>query len=128
MCDWRNDQSAVVFKPNEPTIEQMVDARRQQQSVLTVQSLLVGRIAPRLAMARNQMNGIPVIRHLDSIFPTLSLNRPCPFLARMMANRSVSEIKGSVATPCSIFRSQDSRSSVETGFTFAADMARDAAS
>jgi hypothetical protein len=36
----------------------MVDARRQQQSVLTVQPLLVGRITPQLGMARNQMNGI----------------------------------------------------------------------
>src|SRR5260370_27706762 len=58
MCDWRNDKSAVVFKTNEPTIEQMVDARRQQQSVLTVQPLLVGGIAPRLPVARNQMNEI----------------------------------------------------------------------
>jgi hypothetical protein len=36
----------------------MVDARRQQQSVLTVQLLLVGGTAPRLAVALNQLNEI----------------------------------------------------------------------
>ena len=115
MCDWRNDKSAVVFKTNEPAIEQMVDARRQQQSVLTVQPLLVGGLTPRLAVARNQMNEI-----FRRLFPTRSFNRPFPLLARMMANRCVSGIEGSAATPCSIFRSQESRSSVETGFTVAA--------
>jgi hypothetical protein len=71
MCDWRNDKRAVVFKPNEPTVEQMVDARRQQQSVLTVQPLVVGRIAPRLAVARNQMNEI-----FDACDAAFGLNLP----------------------------------------------------
>jgi hypothetical protein len=55
---WRNNQSPVVFKPDEAAIEQVVDARRQQQSVLAVQSFLIGRVAPWLTMARDQMNGI----------------------------------------------------------------------
>ena len=58
MSDRGNDEPAVVFEADEAAIEQMVDARRQQQSVLAVQSLLVGRVAPRLAMARDQMNRI----------------------------------------------------------------------
>jgi hypothetical protein len=55
---WRNNQSPVVFKPYEAAIEQVVDARRQQQSVLAVQSFLIGCVAPWLTMARDQMNGI----------------------------------------------------------------------
>lgn len=36
MRNWRNDQSPVVFKPYEAAIEQVIDARRQQQPVLAV--------------------------------------------------------------------------------------------
>ncbi len=28
MRDWRNDERTVIFEPNEPTIKQVVDARR----------------------------------------------------------------------------------------------------
>src|SRR5450631_788802 len=65
----------------------------------------------------------PVILHLDSIRPTRSLNSPCPILARTIANRSVSGIEVSSVTPCSNFRSQESRSSVDIGLTFAAIIA-----
>src|SRR6266581_4734059 len=58
MCNRRNNQPPVVFKAYEATIEQVIDARRQQQSVLAVQSFLIRRVAPRLTMARDQMNGI----------------------------------------------------------------------
>src|ERR1700730_642047 len=54
----RNNQPPVVFESDESTIEQVIDARRQQQSVLAVQSFLIGCVAPRLTMARDQMNGI----------------------------------------------------------------------
>jgi hypothetical protein len=53
-----------ITATNKPTIEQMVDARRQQQSVLTVQPLLVGGSTPRLAVASNPMNEI-----FDASFP-----------------------------------------------------------
>ena len=53
MRNWRNDQPSVVFKANEAAIEQVIDARRQQQSVLAVQAFLIGCAAPRLAMARD---------------------------------------------------------------------------
>jgi hypothetical protein len=58
MCNQRNIQPPVVFKPDEAAIEQVIDARHQQQSVLAIQSFLIGCVAPRLTMARHQMNGI----------------------------------------------------------------------
>ena len=69
-----------------------------------------------------------MIRHRDSILRTRSLKSPCPFRARMIANRSVSGIDWSPATPCSILRSQASKSSVEVGTTSAADSASGATS
>jgi hypothetical protein len=58
MRNRRNNLPPVVFKADEAAIEQVIDARRQQQSVLAVQSFLIGRVAPWLTMARDQMNGI----------------------------------------------------------------------
>jgi hypothetical protein len=58
MRNRRNNQSPAILKPYETAIKQVIDARRQQQSVLAVQSFLIGRVAPRLTMARDQMNGI----------------------------------------------------------------------
>src|SRR5450755_5015968 len=54
----RNNQPPVVFKADEAAIEKVIYARRQQQSVLAVQSFLISRVAPWLTMTRDQMNGI----------------------------------------------------------------------
>ncbi len=58
MRNWRNNHLTVVFKNDEAAIEQVVDARRQQQSVLAVQSF-IGRVAPWLSNGSgDQMNRI----------------------------------------------------------------------
>jgi hypothetical protein len=36
MSYWRDYEFSVVFKANEPTIEEMMDARSQKQAVLTI--------------------------------------------------------------------------------------------
>jgi hypothetical protein len=79
-----NNQSLVVFAVDEAAIEQMIDARRQKQSVVAVKSFLIGRVAARLTMARGQMNGIFDIRDpvWDPILRPRSLNSPYPFRAR----------------------------------------------
>ena len=58
MRNRRDDEPAVVFEANEAAIEEMIDARRQKQSILAVQSFFVGRVPPRLAVARDQVHGI----------------------------------------------------------------------
>jgi hypothetical protein len=60
MCNRMNNQSLVVFAVDEAAIEQMIDARRQSNSLsLSNRSSLV---AARLTIARGQMNGIFDIR------------------------------------------------------------------
>jgi hypothetical protein len=39
--DRRDDQLAGILEADEPSIKQMIDTRREQQAVLTVESLLV---------------------------------------------------------------------------------------
>lgn len=58
MRDRRDDERDVVFEPYKSTIEEVINSRGQQQSVFTVESFFVVRVAPRLAMARDQVNGI----------------------------------------------------------------------
>ena len=58
MRDRRDDKATVVLETEEPAIEEVIDARGKQQSVLTVESLLIGRVAPWFAMACNEMHGI----------------------------------------------------------------------
>ena len=58
MSDRGDDELAVVFEANEASIEQMIDARRQQQAIFAVEPLLVGRVPPRLAMAGDQVDRI----------------------------------------------------------------------
>jgi hypothetical protein len=48
----RDDEIAVPLEPDEPAVEQVVDARRQKEPVIAVQSLFVRfAIAPRLTVA-----------------------------------------------------------------------------
>jgi hypothetical protein len=48
----RHEQPAVGFERDEAAIEQVIDRRREQQSVLAVEALGVAAIAPRFAVAR----------------------------------------------------------------------------
>ena len=41
VSDRRDDQLAGILEADEPSIKQMIDTRREQQAVLTVESLLV---------------------------------------------------------------------------------------
>ena len=41
MGHWRNDKPSIVFKPDEAAVKEVVNARRQQQPVLSIQSLLI---------------------------------------------------------------------------------------
>jgi hypothetical protein len=66
----------------------------------------------------------PVIRHLDSIWLTRSLKRPCPLRARILAILSVSGRVLSVATSRSNLPSQTSRSSAMVGLAVLAAAAR----
>jgi hypothetical protein len=34
--NWRNNKLSIVLEANEPTIEKMINARRQKQTILTV--------------------------------------------------------------------------------------------
>jgi hypothetical protein len=79
----------------------MIDARREQQSVLSIESFLV--LTPPTA---------PLIRHLRFIFITRCLNRPCPHRALMIASRSVSKMDVSAAARSSSLCSQTSTSSL----------------
>ena len=58
MSDRGNYELPVILEANEPTIEEMIDARCQQQSVLGVQALFVVRVSPRFTVARAQIGGI----------------------------------------------------------------------
>jgi hypothetical protein len=55
---WRNQNLAGVLEADEPTIEQMIGGRGKQQAVRTVETLLVGGLAPGLDVASNQVGYI----------------------------------------------------------------------
>src|SRR5260370_858088 len=55
MCNWRDDEIARILEPDEAPVEKMVDARCQEQTVLSVQPFYVGGVSPRFAMAGHQM-------------------------------------------------------------------------
>jgi hypothetical protein len=56
--DRRDYEVSVVFEANEPAIEEMINARRQEQAILAVKSLLVARVPPRLAVTCHQVHWI----------------------------------------------------------------------
>ena len=66
MSDRRDYELSVVLEANEAAIEEMINARRQQQTILAVEPLLVGRVPPRLAMTRDQMHRIFDTRYAAS--------------------------------------------------------------
>jgi hypothetical protein len=43
MGDGRNDEPSIVFETDESTVKEVVNTRRQEQPVLTIQSLFVSR-------------------------------------------------------------------------------------
>ncbi len=48
----------AVFEANEAAVKQMIDGRRQQQTIFPVETLVVGCIAPGLAMTSHQMDRV----------------------------------------------------------------------
>ena len=68
MRNRRNDQCAVALEPNEAPIKEVIDAWRQEQAVLTVETLLIRAVAPRLAMATDQMDRIRDTRDPAALF------------------------------------------------------------
>src|ERR1700712_642760 len=55
VCHRRDDHLAAVLEGDEPSIEEVIDGRRQQQTVFPIQSFLVGRITPRFAVTGTQV-------------------------------------------------------------------------
>lgn len=53
-----DDQEAVVLEADEATVKKMVNAWRQEQAVFSIQALLIGRIAPGLAMTGHQVHWV----------------------------------------------------------------------
>ena len=49
---------AVVLKADEAAIKEMINAWGQEQSILAVQSLLVRRVPPRLAVTGDEVHGV----------------------------------------------------------------------
>jgi hypothetical protein len=68
---WRDNQGSVVLEADEASIKEMIDARRKQEAVLTIESFFIGRVSPRLAMTCDKMNEV-----LDSGNSTPSFNHP----------------------------------------------------
>jgi len=66
--DWRDDEPTVVLEADKSSVEQVIDARRQQQSILAVQAFFVVRVSPRLAVARPQVGEIFNQRDPASVF------------------------------------------------------------
>ena len=58
VSDRGDDQISGIFESDEPAVEQVVNARCQQQAILTIQSLFVGRVAPGLAVAGEKVTDI----------------------------------------------------------------------
>ena len=54
----RHYEGAGILETDEAPIEQMVDAGCLQPSILPIEPLFVGRIAPGLAVARNEVNRV----------------------------------------------------------------------
>ena len=71
MSNRRYDELSINFEANKSTIEKIIDSWREEETVLTVQPLLVGSIPPRLAMACRQM-----CRVLDAGYSTSAFD-PC---------------------------------------------------
>src|SRR5690606_9050276 len=69
----RHDHLTVVFETDETSVEEMVDARRQQQPVLAVEPLLIGRVTPWLAVAGSQ---VLVTIHSSDAAGTLDRHHP----------------------------------------------------
>ena len=68
MRDGRNNQHAGIFKADESTIKQLIDARRQEQPVFTVEPLLVARIPPGLAVAGDEVGRMIYLRDSPASF------------------------------------------------------------
>jgi hypothetical protein len=80
----RDDEPTVVLKADKAAVEKVVDGRREQKTILAVQPLLIRRVAPRLAMAGDEMDRVldprDTAAFLDLADPFLEepLPFPCP--------------------------------------------------
>ena len=81
MSDRRKDQIAAIFKSDETTIEEVINVRSEKQSVLAVKALLIGRIAPWLAMACDQ-----VCRIFHPGYPASDLNLTDSLLKKTLSS------------------------------------------
>lgn len=60
---------AIIVESNKPPIKEVIDTRRQEQSVLAVEPFFVRRVTPRLAVACDEVD-----RVIDARNPTVRLN------------------------------------------------------
>jgi hypothetical protein len=58
MSNRREYELSVVLEADKSAIEEMINAWRQKQAVLTVQPLIIGRVSPRLAVTGYQVHGV----------------------------------------------------------------------
>ena len=58
MSNRRDYKLSAILEADEPTIEEMINARRQKEAILAVQPLFVGRVSPWLAVTGYQVHGI----------------------------------------------------------------------
>jgi hypothetical protein len=48
----------IVFEPDKPAIKEMIDTRRQEQAILAIEPFLVRRVAPWLAVTRDEVDRV----------------------------------------------------------------------
>src|ERR1700693_585315 len=65
--DWRDNQLSGVLEANASAIKQVVDRRRQQKAVFPIEAFLIARIAPRLAVASDQVNRVIDAGHSTTV-------------------------------------------------------------
>lgn len=97
MRDRRNQQLPVALECDEALVEQVVDRGRQQQAVLAIQPFFIGRIAPRLAVAGDQMLGSLDFRDSARVLnlPDVRSKDPLPSPGQDQALLSVTSSCGS---------------------------------
>jgi hypothetical protein len=74
----RDDQVAAVLERDEAFVEEVIDRRRQQQSVLAVEALFIGAVAPRFGMARDQVLQPLHLRHATGALDALHIGAKLP--------------------------------------------------
>ena len=65
---WDDEQFLVAGERDVALVEQMIDVRRQQQPIGTIEPFCVGRISPRLDVAGFQMPWLVDVRDTTKVF------------------------------------------------------------